>query len=111
MRPTKKQNSLSGFIGATGGLPSAPNNTVAPSITGTATVGQTLTGAAGTWTGRAAPVLSYEWLRNDVAIDGADGATYLLTASDTGAVIKLRVTGRNWTDAIAATSAGTAAVA
>lgn len=111
MRRTKKQNSLSGFIGANSGLPAAPVNTVAPSITGTATVGQTLTGADGTWTGRETPFLSYEWLRDDVAISGATAETYEIVADDTGAVIKFRVTGTNWTDAVAATSAGTAAVA
>ncbi len=110
MRPTKKQNSLSGFIGTEGGLPSTPANTVAPSITGTATVGQTLTGADGTWTGRETPAMSYEWMRDDVAIAGATAATYVLVGADTGAVIKFRVTGTNWTGAIAATSTGTTAV-
>jgi len=111
MRTTKQKRSLSGFIGATGGLPSTPANTVAPSITGTAQVGETLTAAGGAWTGRAAPVLTYQWLRDDAAVEGATAATYDLVAEDEGAVMKVRVTGTNWTGAVAATSAGTSEVA
>jgi hypothetical protein len=103
--------SLAGFIGANGGLPSTPANTVVPSISGTATVGQTLTGAPGTWTGREAPALSYRWLRDDVAIAGAVALTYDLVVADQGAAIKFEVTGTNWTAAVVATSAATAAVA
>lgn len=90
--------------------PNAPVNTVAPSITGTAQVGQTLTGATGTWTGTPAPTLTRQWLANDVAIVGATGATYVPVVGDVGKTIKLRVTGTNTSGSAQATSAATAAV-
>lgn len=106
-----KQRTMAGFIGATGGLPLAPENTVAPSITGTATEGETLTVVDGTWTGREAPVLTYQWERDAAAIEGATGSNYDLVADDVGAVITVTVTGTNWTGSASETSAATAAVA
>ncbi len=55
--------------------------------------------------------LSYQWLRNGVAIAGATAATYATVAADVGASISVRV---NYTDgqgfAESVTSAGTAAI-
>jgi len=63
-----------------------------PTISGTAEVGSTLTASAGTWTpGDAA--LSYQWRRSGSAIGGATGTSYVLTTSDIGSVITVRVTG------------------
>lgn len=89
--------------------PSAPTNTVAPSITGTATVGQTLTAAVGTWTG--SPSYARQWLRNGTAISGATGTTYLLIAADQGASISVRITATNAGGSAQATSAGVGPVA
>jgi len=41
----------------------APVNTVAPVITGSATVGALLTTTSGTWTGSPAPTYAYQWQR------------------------------------------------
>jgi hypothetical protein len=60
----------------------APVNLVAPSISGTLVVGDTLTRTAGTWQG--ALSVSGQWLRSGVAISGATGSTYVLTAADSG---------------------------
>jgi lysophospholipase L1-like esterase len=52
-------------------------------ITGTATVGSTLTGEPGTWSGGAlthAP----QWYRDGVAISGATAYTYVVQAADSG---------------------------
>jgi hypothetical protein len=49
---------------------SLPVNIVAPAVTGTATVGQTLSTTDGTWTGAPAPTFSYQWQRNNVNILG-----------------------------------------
>jgi len=104
------KRSMAGFIGAQGGIPTMPANTVAPSITGTTTVGSTLTAADGTWTGRFAPVLTRQWNRSGVAITGATAATYVLVSADLGETITVTVTGENSVGRVAATSAATAAI-
>jgi len=69
---------------------------VAPPVTGSATiagasrVGSTLA-VAGTWTAGAAR--SYQWRRDGVDIPGASAETYLLTATDLGHRISVRVDG------------------
>lgn len=111
MARTKAQlRSMAGFIGAHGGLPVVPANTVAPSITGTATVGSTLTAASGTWTGTPAPALTRQWRRAGVAIAGATGATYVLVSADLGSTITVTVSGINGTGFVSATSAATATI-
>ncbi|WP_406871616.1 hypothetical protein WHT83_14950 [Aminobacter sp. P9b] len=104
------KRSYAGFVGAQGGAPVAPANTVAPSITGTAQVGQTLTAANGTWTGREAPSLVRAWKANGVAIPGATAATYVPVVGDVGKTITVTVTATNWKGSASATSAATAAV-
>lgn len=73
----------------------APANTVAPAVTGTAAEGQTLTVSSGTWTGVPAPTFTYQWQRNTVDISGATGATYTLTTDDVGQSIRCHVTATN----------------
>jgi len=65
--------------------------TVAPKVTGTAKVGSTLTAAAGTWT-PAATTVTYQWLRGGVAISGATATTYVLTSTDKGKTVSVKVT-------------------
>ncbi len=92
--------------------------TGAPTITGTAQVGQTLT--AGTTAimdadGLTTPGYTYQWIRTaagvDTNISGATASTYTLVAADLGTTIKVRV---SFTDdasnAETLTSAATAAV-
>jgi hypothetical protein len=86
----------------------APANTVAPAITGSAVVGQTLTGSDGTWTG--APTLTRQWKRNGVAIVGETGSTYLVPQLAALDAITFSVTGTNGAGVATATSAATAAV-
>ncbi|MGH6846759.1 MAG: hypothetical protein ACREC0_04755 [Methylocella sp.] len=67
---------------------------VAPAITGTAQVGQTLTSSTGLWTG--APVsFSYQWSNEGSPIGGATSSTYVLKTSDLGALITVAVTATN----------------
>lgn len=73
----------------------APYNTSAPSLTGTAVVGEVLTrDRDGVWTG--APTFSYQWQRQTagpwVDIPGATGASYALTDADIGSPVRLQVT-------------------
>ena len=71
-----------------------PVNTVVPSLSGSATVGQTLTANVGTWTGNNI-TYSYSWYKNDEPIYGANSSTYVLTANDAGYAITCSVSGDN----------------
>jgi hypothetical protein len=89
----------------------SPTFTAVPAITGTAQVGQTLTGSSGTF--RAGSVSARRWLRNGTAISGATGATYVVQADDVGARITFDVTianGLRPANTAKATSAQTAVV-
>lgn len=66
-------------------------NTKAPTLTGKAVRGQTLTVSPGIWTDKTS--LSYEWLRGDTVINGAKGAAYTLGSDDVGKKITVKVTG------------------
>jgi len=79
-----------------GGVAVAPVNTVAPSVTGTAVVGQTLTGTNGTWTGSPTSY-SYQWYRGATLITGATSSSYTLVQADAGNTsnIKCTVTASN----------------
>ena len=63
----------------------------APTVSGVARVGSTLTAQAGTW-GPPPVVLSYAWLRDGIAIDGAVGASYVPGADDVGRRLSVAVT-------------------
>jgi subtilisin len=82
--------------------PVAPSNTVFPAITGTATVGGTLTATAGTWAGSAPITTAQQWLRctttvvtSCTAISGATSASYTLVQADRGMYIRMAVTATN----------------
>ena len=62
-----------------------PSNTVAPVISGTQEVGQTLSATNGTWTGAETITFTYQWKKNGSNIGGATSQTYLLVAGDLGA--------------------------
>jgi len=75
---------------------SAPVNTVAPAVTGTATFGSTLTTTNGTWTGAPAPTFTYQWFRSpSTSISGATSSTYVLVAADVGFGIFCQVRATN----------------
>ena len=72
----------------------APVNTTPPAVSGTGTVGQTLTCTMGNW--QYAPTsYAYQWLRNGGVITGATASTRLLVAADSGNSISCRVTATN----------------
>jgi hypothetical protein len=75
-----------------------PQNTKEPSISGTATVGQTLTADAGNWTG--APTFQFTWLQCDAAGSGCSdtgsrGSTYGVRSADLGRTLRVQVRGTN----------------
>lgn len=95
----------------------APANTELPTISGTATEEQVLTGADDTWSGNPVPALTRQWLRCNTsgddctAIGSATSASYTLTTSDVGSTIRIRVTASNSAGTASADSTATAAVA
>jgi hypothetical protein len=71
----------------------SPVNTVAPVVSGTPTVGQTLTCTPGTWVPAAAST-QFQWYRYpDTVIAGATANTRVLAAGDLGFRIYCRVIG------------------
>lgn len=86
----------------------APVNSVAPAITGTAKVGQTLTSTPGTWSG--SPTFTRVWRAGGVVILGATGATYVPVTGDIGKTITVTVTGTNDRGNNRVNSAATASV-
>jgi len=79
-----------------GSYGAAPVNTVAPVVSGTATVGSTLTTTDGTWTGAPAPTFTYQWFRSpSTSIGGATSSSYVLVIGDRGFGIFCRVKATN----------------
>ncbi|HEY3774077.1 MAG TPA: hypothetical protein VGL69_13840 [Solirubrobacteraceae bacterium] len=95
---------------------SAPADMTAPSISGTAGRGDTLTAVHGTW-GGAGTILTGQWQRSSnngsswTNISGATGTTYKLTVDDEGDRIRYQVTGTNADGHVTASSAASATVA
>jgi hypothetical protein len=94
----------------------APVNTALPTTSGTEREGAVLTANPGTWTGTPAPTFAYQWLRCDqngancIAVGGATGQTYTLTAADVGRRMRVRVTATNSAGSATADSAPSRAV-
>jgi len=88
-----------------GMVPSAPHNTAAPAITGTALVGDMLTCSNGSWTGEGmlsvqsgwplTTPFGYQWLREGSAISGATSASYVVQSADEGHGLACEVTATN----------------
>ena len=106
----------SAATGAVASAPPPPNTpaTGAPTITGTAHVGETLTSSTtGIADGDGLPgaAFNYQWLADDADIAGATGSSYTLVAADEGKTIKLRASFTDDGDNEELTSEPTAAVA
>jgi hypothetical protein len=94
----------------------APVNTAPPTISGTPTVGQTLTANDGTWS-NAPTSFAYQWLRcngggnNCANVSNGTQKTYTLVGADAGNTIRVKATGTNTDGSSSAQSAQTAPVA
>jgi Disaggregatase related len=94
----------------------APMNTSPPSISGSVRPGQTLTGAAGAWSGTTPIAYAYQWRRCDSTgagctdLSGATSQSYTLATADVGSTIRLVVTASNVAGSSTATSAATGVV-
>ncbi len=97
-------------------LATAPTDTVAPSVRGSALVGDKLSASSGTWTGSPTSY-SYQW-QDCSALDdsclnvsGATASTYKVTASDLESAVRVLVSASNTDGTGEATSETTAPVA
>ena len=91
-------------------------NTTPPTISGSATVGSTLTATRGKWVGDDPITFGYAWLRCDAdggscaAITGAEDQTYVLKSVDLGNALRVRVTAKDSSGTARATSVPTGVV-
>jgi len=79
---------------ATPSVLAPPENTVAPDVTGTNTVGSTLTCSTGTWT-NSPSAYAYQWFQNNTPLIGQTLNTHVITAGDVGSELVCRVTATN----------------
>jgi hypothetical protein len=106
-----------GSFASSGAAASGPANTAAPTISGTAREGETLTADAGTWTGTQPITYAYEWQRCNAtgascaAISGATAKTYVVTKPDVGTTLRVKATATDSTGSTSATSVPSAVVA
>jgi hypothetical protein len=99
-----------------GGGGTAPSNSTAPGISGSATVGSTVSRVQGTWSGSTPITYAYQWRRCDSAgasctsISGATGTSYVVASADLGKTLRVQETATNAYGFATATSAQTAVV-
>jgi len=99
---------------AAAALGAVPSNTAAPEISGTLSVGQTLTVSNGTWAGSPTDY-SYQWQRCSSStsctdISGATSKTYTVATADNGNALRAQVTATNADGKATAASDHTAVV-
>lgn len=73
----------------------APVLTASPTISGDASVGETLTCSTGSFSGDATIEYSYQWFANGVLVSEATSASYELTSKDAGKIFMCRVMAKN----------------
>ena len=100
-------NGLTGnYYAEIAGAAPAPTNTVAPAISGTPNVGQTLSCSQGNWTG-SGDTYAYLWNRDGSALPGQTNSSYIVQPADAGHSLSCTVIA---TDAGGSTPATSAAV-
>jgi hypothetical protein len=98
------------------GVPTAPVNTSAPTISGAARSGITLRASTGTWTGSPTPSYTYQWESCDslgegcLGISGATTTSYKLGAGEVGETLRVVVSATNSAGSASSTSAATPVV-
>src|SRR5262249_14364093 len=93
-----------------------PSNTAAPSVSGSAQVGQVLSASPGSWSGTAPISYAYQWRRCDSSgsagadIAGATASSYSAVTADQGSTLRVAVTATNAAGSSTASSAATGVV-
>jgi hypothetical protein len=127
LRVTRRR--IAGFAGAlavsavcltvvsTSGAAGGPTNTVAPTVTGTAQQGKTLTTTTGTWTGTGGTIsYAFQWQRCNpdstacADIIGATSQTYTVGSADVSNTLRSSVSATDTTGTATQASATTATV-
>jgi hypothetical protein len=85
--------------------PNDPVSASAPTVSGTARAGSTLTATHGAWSGTPGIDYGYQWQRctsggRCTNIAGATGASYTVTSADGGFKLRVVVTGGNWISSV-----------
>jgi hypothetical protein len=83
------------FFTGKGVTGSSPINLVAPVVSGSGVVGQTLTTTNGTWSGTLPFTYTYQWQRSGSPISGATSQTYVLVDADADTNVRCVVTATN----------------
>ncbi|HEY4097940.1 MAG TPA: hypothetical protein VGM33_20630, partial [Baekduia sp.] len=92
--------------------PDDPTNTAAPTISGTARVGEILDARDGSWKGTPTISFGHQWQHCDGAganctnIAGATAGSYAPTDGDQGATLRVVVTGGNWISSVTQARSG-----
>ncbi len=103
-------------LGTTVTQAAAPASTTAPSISGSAEEGHTLSVSAGAWSGAEPRSLAYQWRRCNASgencgqIAGATSSSYVVGAADGGSTLQAIVTATNEDGSALASTTATAAV-
>src|SRR5207248_2698513 len=107
-------------VGAAGAVVSrstaAPSNSSPPTISGTATVGTTVTANPGTWSGSAPITFQYQWQICNTDgnachdVTNATAQTYQPTKDDTGNTVRVKVTATDSSGSTQTTSAQSALI-
>jgi hypothetical protein len=85
-------------------VPVAPSVVSAPSISGSAIVGQALTCTPGVYAGSPSPTVARVWKRGSTTISGATGTTYVVQSADLGQSITVVESPTNSVGTITSTS-------
>ncbi|MBA3843162.1 MAG: hypothetical protein H0X39_11210 [Actinobacteria bacterium] len=115
LKPVTATAQLESLVAGHIGTALTPVALAAPSITGSAAQGQTLSAASGTWD-PAGTAYAYQWQHCDAAgascadVAGATAQTYAVTAADVGTTVRVNVTATNRFGSAVAPSPVTAVV-
>ena len=95
---------------ASGTIQAPPLNSAVPTISGTVSIGQSLSSSTGTWLGVPTPSYAYQWQRGSTNISGATSSSYTIVGSDIGNTLKCVVTATNSLGTDSASSSNTITV-
>jgi hypothetical protein len=87
-----------------------PKDEEPPKVSGSPTIGAPLTCTRGIWSGRPAPVFTYQWQSDGANIPGATGSTYTVAPGDQGHLLTCNVTATNSEGSVEAESGNSLAV-